>query len=203
MSCTWQFGASAPLRVAPPPASRRNAYARITRGQPTSSLNHHIRYLLLSMDHLASTTSRRQYKRRRIGQGAISDNSQRRRYASFSCYAYRLLSEHGPWATVDGLYRSTSSTTIPFCMCFITVSHFGGTNMASRIGFTMDGGGMRYPMPAEDGETSFLARPPIWVFPCSAHMARPSQTCSQVHLPFHSSSATSGKIVCSPQKKKE
>jgi hypothetical protein len=50
--------------------------------------------LLLAMGLCISTTSRPQS--RRIGQGAISGESQWQRYASLSCYVYWLVSKHGP-----------------------------------------------------------------------------------------------------------
>ena len=127
------------------------------------------------MDLCISTTSRRQ-SAGGIERDAISGESQRPRYALLSRYAYWLLSEHGTIATVLVLYQSTSSMTIPFSTCFISLGHFIGTNIAPRTGYTTDGGGMRLLMFAEDGETSFLAQRPIWVFPCSVHMARPLQT---------------------------
>ena len=135
-----------------------------------------------------STTSRRQ-STGRTDQGAINGESQRPpRYASFSCYVYWLLSEHGTFVALHVLYQSISWMTIPFSTCFIFLGHLLWTKIASRTGYSTDGGGMRLPMFAEDGETLFLAQRPIWVFPCSVHMARPLQTCWPIHPPFHSSS---------------
>ena len=52
------------------------------------------------MNHSESNNFRRE-NTGGIDQRAISGaGSQQQRYASFSCYAYRLVSEHGPWATV-------------------------------------------------------------------------------------------------------
>ena len=136
---------------------------------------HPQQYLVLSMGLCISTTSRRQ-PTGRIDQGAINGESQRPRYASFSRYAYWLLSEHGTSATVHVLYQSTSSMTIPFSTSFISLGHLLWTKIASRTGYTTDGGGMRLLMFAQDGETSFLAQRPTWVFPCSVYMARLLQT---------------------------
>jgi hypothetical protein len=48
----------------------------------------------------------------------------------------------------------------------------------------------------------YLDRHPTWVFASSVHMARQSQTCWHIHLPFLSSSITLTEIGTSLQKMK-
>ena len=72
-SLHWRSGRTVPT-----------GFTRITRGQPTSVFNHLL--INLNMGLCISTTSLRQSSGR-IGQGAMSDESQQQRYASFSCYA--------------------------------------------------------------------------------------------------------------------
>lgn len=101
---------------------RLSKASKWARSNTRPVLNHITTY---SMDLCGSTTSRLESTRiidqatisgpfqssERIGQGIIGGESQRQRYASFFCYAYWLVSKHGPWATV---YQSTSSMTTLF-----------------------------------------------------------------------------------------
>jgi hypothetical protein len=84
---------------------------------------HSLQYFLLSMGLSVSTNSRRR-PTGRIGQGAICGGCQLLRYASFSCYAYWFVSEHGPLVTDHVLRRFTSSMMIPFSMCFTCIAPF-------------------------------------------------------------------------------
>src|ERR1700679_2921846 len=65
-----------------------------------------------------------------------------------------------------------------------------------------DGGGINFRMFARDGEESYSAQHPTWVFPLSVQMAHPLQTCWHIHLPFHSTSITLMEMSKSPQKMK-
>ena len=143
---------------------------------------------------------------RRTSGDAMVGEGQLLRCASFSGYhAYRLLSKHGPRATVRPPCPSTSSMMIPFFIYFIFINRFfwAKTRMTRPVSSegagngSTDNGGISLPTFANDGETSYLDRHRTWVFILSVQMARPLQTCSHIRLPFHSSSITS---TASPQK---
>jgi hypothetical protein len=91
-------------------------------------LNHilaNTRYLLSDMPYsLPSTSESSLQSTEKINQGAVSGESQQQRYASFFCYAYLLLSKHGPSATVHVPYRSTSSMITPCSTYSISTGHF-------------------------------------------------------------------------------
>ena len=87
--------------------------------RPTNiCLQSHLILLLvgLSTSFLQST--------RRTGRGEICRGFQRQRYASFSCHAYRSLSNIARWAIVHVLHQSTSPIIIPFSTYFIFIGHF-------------------------------------------------------------------------------
>jgi hypothetical protein len=160
------------------------------------------------MSYLAPSTSSLQ-STETIGQGPISGESQRHRYASFSCSDCQLVTKRGPRATVHILRRSTSSTMIHSLTYFISIDRpsLTGTRMVLTVwkvggdGIANDGGTNSHKF-AKDGETSFLAQHPTWVFPSSVHMARQLQTCWHIHLPFLSSWITMTPIWTSLQKMK-
>src|ERR1019366_6153329 len=54
----------------------------------------------------------------------------------------------------------------------------------------VDVGGISLRMFAKDGETSFLAQHPTWMFASSVQKTRLLEICWHIHLPFHSSSIT-------------
>ena len=142
-----------------------------------------------------------------ICQGATGGESQPQRYASFSCYGYWFVSNHGPSATVHVLRPSTSSMMIPFSTYFISIVHFSWTKtmpVYEGAGHgSKDAGGINLRKFARDGEVSSSGRHPLSVFPLSVHTARPLQTCSHIHLPFHLSSITLMKIATSQKKMKK
>ena len=146
---------------------------------------------------------------KRIDQRAIlHDDTQRQRYASFSCCAYWLVIKHGPLATVTvfELLRFTSSTMIPFLTSFISIDRpslmetrvIGTKSLVGGHGTAKDGGTNLHKF-AEDGETSYLIHHPTWVFASSVHMAHQLQTCWRIHLPFLSSSTIFAQIGISLQ----
>ena len=139
--------------------------------------------MVLSMALSISTNFRRQ-STEIVSQGAISGESQRQRYASFSCYAYWVMSNHGPHGTVHVLHRSTSLTMIPSSMYSIFIGHLflARIRMKTLISGEMrDGlantGGICSRMFAKDGERSYSAQHLTWSFPLSVQMARPLPTC--------------------------
>ena len=79
--------------------------ARLTCGSHKASQRllqpHPLQYLLLSMGLCISTTARPQ-STGRVGQGIKSGESQRQRYAPFSCYAY------SPVSNLDNSQRTAS-----------------------------------------------------------------------------------------------
>ena len=96
------------------------------------------------------------------GQGAIPE-SQRQRYASFSCCAYQLVSKHSPRVTVHKLCRicrSTSSTMIHSLKYFISIDRPSLTKTSislsvskvGRDGNARDGGTSSHKF-ANDGGT--------------------------------------------------
>ena len=92
-------------------------------------------YSLLSMGLCVSTDSRRQPTGRTEQRAISGAEPQQQRYASFSCYAYWLVSEHGTWVTDHVPHPSTFSTMIPFSMCFIYIAHSfqAKTRMTMRV----------------------------------------------------------------------
>ena len=135
----------------------RGLHEDYTRPADVCFQPHPLRSLFSNMGLCISAASRRQT----TGRLALCGECQWPGYASFSCYVYWLLSEHGTFAAVHILYQSTSSMTIPFSTSFISLGPFLWTKIASRTGYTTDGGGMRLLMFVEDGETSSLAQRPI------------------------------------------
>ena len=126
--CTVTYCCAAPdsqtrQTSAPSRLGSHNGCTRITRGLPKSVFFNHTQYILLIMSLSISTSSRDQ-STGRIGQGAISSESQPQRCASFSCCAFWLASKHGPWATDHVLHPSTSSMMTPFSMYSISIAHF-------------------------------------------------------------------------------
>ena len=101
---------------------------------------------------------------KRIDQRAIlRDESQRQRYASFSCCANRVVIKHGPQAAVHlVLFRFTPSTMILFLTSFISIDQPPLTEMrviltVSTVGGhgTVNDGGTNLHKFAKDGETSY------------------------------------------------
>ena len=104
-------------------ALRHEANQRLFSTTSSSILNPH----RPDMSYLAPSTSPF-HCTGRIGQYAIRGESQRQRYASFSCYAYQILS-NGPRATVHILSRSTSSTMIHSLTSFVSIDQPSLTEM--------------------------------------------------------------------------
>ena len=164
-----------------------------------SPVFNHIQYIPLSFALCIPTNSRRQSPQtigqgamsgrlqatERIDQGAISSDSQRQRYASFSCFSYWLMSKHGPPGTVHVLHPSTSLTMIPFSMCFIFIGHLFSAKIRMVTLISGEGmvdgpahtGGICSRTFAKDGERSYSAQHLTWSFPLSVQMARPLPTC--------------------------
>lgn len=105
----------------------RLQYMRITRANQrfssttsSSTFDSYSRAEMSHDSHLTPSSSLQSIKI--IGQSATSGESQLQRYASFSYYAYRFVSEHAPRTTVCILQRRyTSSITIPFLTYFISI----------------------------------------------------------------------------------
>ena len=149
-------------------------------------------YFLPGMSYLTHSTASTQ-STEGIGQGTITRRSQQHRCVSFTCYARRLLSK----TTVRIQHRFTSSMTIQFLTCFISTDlpSMMETRMICSISEverdgTANYGGTTLHTFAKDGETFYLDQHPTWIFASSVHMARRSQTCWPIHLPFLSLSIT-------------
>ena len=109
--------------TAPPArASPRLTVGAITRGPEDiicTILNTHSP----NMSYLAPSTSSFQFTER-IGQGAVSNETQQQRYVSLSIYTCQRVNKHGPQATVHIRHRSTSLTITHFSTSFISIGHF-------------------------------------------------------------------------------
>jgi hypothetical protein len=108
-----------------------------TRPAQASVCLNHIRPLLANyfsaMTYLAPHTSSLKSPEgigQGVGRDATSGEAQQQRYASFSCYAYWLVSQR---VTAHILHRSTSSMTIPFSMYSISIGRLFYAKMAMAM----------------------------------------------------------------------
>jgi hypothetical protein len=95
-----------------------------------------------------------------------------KRCASFSCSVCQFVIKRGPRPTVHVLLQSTYSTIIPFLTSFIFIDRPSLTetrvmlsvSLVGGHGTDMNDGGTNSHKFAKDGETSYLAQHPTWIF---------------------------------------